>query len=340
MSSSIPTMKEIAKRLNVSVSTVSRALQDHYSIGLETKKRVEQLARELSYEPNKMATHLKFRKSSTIGVIVPSFNTHYFADLINGIEDAAARFNYNILVYQSREEEAREKQLTLLLKANRVDGMLISIARNTKNYDHLELLKKHNMPVVYFDRVPQMNNIYAITTNLAVATAEAVNFLLEKGHQRIALVNGPSALPASQERLGGYLSGLRKNGLPVNPAWLVSTDFSKESTQAAMQHLLTLPNRPSAIIVFNDYVAMDAMKYAKRLQVKVNKDVCFVSFANDPFVEWMDNPLLASIEQYPYLQGEKATTLLMELLQSKKKTSRHERRIMLQSKLVPHYQQG
>jgi LacI family transcriptional regulator, repressor for deo operon, udp, cdd, tsx, nupC, and nupG len=336
MPHSIPTMKEIARRLNVSVSTVSRALQDHYSIGLTTKARVARLAKELSYEPNKMATQLKFKKTSTIGVIVPSFSSQYFTALINGIEDTVVKHNYHIQLYQSREEMSREKQLVMALKANRVDGMLISIARNTNNYEHLELLKKHNIPVVYLDRVPSMKDIYSITTNLMVATSEAIAFLLQKKHQQIALLNGPADLPASRERLAGYLTGHKKNGLAVNSDYIVQTDFSKAGTEQAMSRVMNLEQKPTAIIVFNDYVAMDAMKHAKRMNLRINEEISFVSFANDPFCEWMENPLLASIEQYPYLQGEQATTLLMDLVNSGKKFNRQERRILLPSRLVPH----
>lgn len=335
MQASIPTMKEMASRLNVSVSTVSRALQDHNSIGLRTKSRVAKLAKELGFEPNKMASHLKLRKSSTIGVIIPGANA-YFTALTNGVEDIASRHNYNILMYQSREEMAREKQLVMFLKANRVDGMLISIAKNTNNYEHLELLQKHNIPVVYFDRVPSINNINSITTNLAVATSDAITFLLQKKHHEIALINGPADLPASKERLAGYLSGHRKNSQRLNRKYIVTSDFSKEGTEAAMNELLNLKKRPSAIITFNDYVAMDAMRYARRMKIKINEEICFVSFANDPFCEWMDNPLLASVEQYPYQQGEKAISLLLELIHSKKKTNRQKQKILLQSTLVTH----
>lgn len=339
MNNTLPTLKEIARRLNISVSTASRALHDHYSIGLRTKMRVHQLASELNYEPNQAAILFKKKRTSMIGVILPSLCHEYFAAIVNGIEDVAYKHNYTVLLCQSRDDAAREKQLVEAMKANRVDGMLISIAKNTTNYEHFEMLKKYNIPVVFFDRIPKMPDIHYITARLETGMIEAVSFLIKKKHLNIALLNGPEKLPACQERLLGYMNAHKKNRRKVDPRNIVSSDLSREGTYAAMEQLLSLKRRPTAIIVFNDYVAMDAIKYAKALNIEVNKDIYFVSFANVPFCDYMDSPPIASVEQFPYLQGEKGTEILLQLLAAhddQTNTGSSIQSILLQSKLVVH----
>src|SRR3954463_9523111 len=147
MSLQQPTIKEIAKRLNISVSTVSRALHDHHSIGLRTKTRVKELAKELNYEPNQAAIFFQQRKTFTIGVILPELSEAFFSSAISGIEDTANKNNYTVLLGQSHDDEQREKQIMETMKNHRVDGLIVSISKNTSNYDHFETLKRYNIPV-------------------------------------------------------------------------------------------------------------------------------------------------------------------------------------------------
>src|ERR1700744_828500 len=147
----LPTIKEIAKRLNVSVSTVSRALHDHPGIGLRTKTRVQELARELNYQPNQAAIFFKQQRSFTIGVVLPNLKEEFFSEAINGIEDIAISNKYSVLISQSKDDIQRERQIVTTMKNNRVDGIIVSLGKNTNNYDHFTALKKYDIPVVFFD---------------------------------------------------------------------------------------------------------------------------------------------------------------------------------------------
>jgi len=315
MKSKQPTIKEIAKRLNISVSTVSRALHDHSSIGLRTKTQVKQLARELNYEPNQTAIFFQQRKTFTIGVILPHLAESFFSEAISGIEDVTYKNKYTVLLGQSHDDVEKEKQLAEKMKMHRVDGMLISISKNTASYEHFDMLKKANIPVVFFDRIPKIQDIHYVACNMVSGTIQAVKFLLQKGHRVIGLLNGPESLFASKERQEGYMQALIKNRIKFDPSLVVNTDLSPEGNIEATKQLLAHKRKVTAIVVFNDYVAMDAMHYAQQQKVKINKDVCFVSYANLPFTHYLKYCPMASVEQYPYKQGQKATEMLMELLE-------------------------
>jgi DNA-binding LacI/PurR family transcriptional regulator len=336
MKKPVPTIKEIAKRLNISTSTVSRALHNHHSIGLRTKTRVQELAKELKYEPNQTAIFFKQRKTFTIGIILPQLSESFFSSAISGIEDFASTKKYNVLVGQSHDDQEREKQLVETMKNHRVDGMLVSVAKNTSNYEHFEMLKDYNIPLVFFDRIPEKSDIHYVACNLKSGMTDAINFLVKRGHRNIALINGPKTIIACKERFEGYKEALFKKKIKIDPSYIVSTDLSVAGTENAMEELLALKRKPTAIITFNDYVALDAMQYAKRKKIKINKDISFVSFANLPICHYMENPPLASVEQFPYEQGKKAAVILWQLLDDTQDTLKTTFQVILESKLMIH----
>lgn len=315
MDNKLPTVKEIARRLNVSVSTVSRALSNHPRIGLRTKTRVQALAKELDYEPNAKAVFFKQGKTYIIGVILPFIREEFFAEAISGIETVAMEHNYTILFGQSNDNPDREIQVVNAMKNQRVDGVIISLSKQTNQYDHLLALDRYNMPVVYFDRVPTLENVHKVYCDLYEGMIEIVNWLFNRGHRRIAFINGPDKLLASKERLEGYLAGVKQQKPGIEMTVLETTDLSKESTHLAMKQLLVC--KPDAIITFNDYVHMDAVQYAEQQQIQINKDITFVSFANLPITNYTAHPPAASIEQYPYSQGKKAIELMIKILNDK-----------------------
>lgn len=328
------TLKEIAKQLNVSVSTVSRALHDHPSIGIQTKKQVQKLAKELNYEPNQAAISFKQGKTMTIGVILPNLREEFFSMAINGIEDVATKNNYTVLIGQSHDEEQREKKIVDTMRRQRVDGLIISLSKNTSSYEHFEQLSKYKIPVVFFDRVPDLADANTVSCNLENSSVELVDWLVENGHQQIGFIKGPDAIIHSGQRLNGYFEGLRKHNIKMDKSFVVSTDLTKQKTQEAMQKLLALNKRPAAVIAFNDYVALDAIKFTKEQGLKINKDIFFVSYANLPVTSYMDDPPVASVEQFPYQQAEKATEILFQLIQSRDPVEKIPQKILLESKVV------
>ncbi len=313
----LPTIKEIANRLNVSMSTVSRALSNHPRIGLGTKQRVQQLAKEMGYEPNSQAIFFKQKKTHVIGVIIPYIREDFFSQAISGIETTAIEHDYTILFGQSYDELEREIKVVAAMKKQRVDGLLISLSKQTNEYNHLEALKKYDIPVVYFDRVPIMTDAHKVFCDLYKGTIEMIGWLFNKGYRRIAFINGPAKILASKQRLEGYTEGISKQKLKVDMQLVEKTDFSKESTEEAMKKLLGLKKLPQAIITFNEYVHMDAVQYAAKRNIAVNKEIIFVSYANLPITNYTAFPPLASIEQFPYRQGEIAMEILIKIIHNK-----------------------
>lgn len=328
------TIKEIAAKLNVSVSTVSRALHNHPSIGLRTRMQVQRLAQELHYEPNQAAISFKKGKSMTLGLILPDLGEEFFSIAINGIEDVATRNNYTVLIGQSHDDVQRETQITEAMRRQRVDGLIVSLAKTTKSYRHFEELKNYNIPVVFFDRVPDWPGAYSVSCNLLNSSVELIDWLVSRGHRRIGFIKGPDALVHSTQRLKGYYKGLQKHKLKQDNALVVSTDLSKMKTQNAMHKLLALRNRPTAVIAFNDYVALEAMKYCRKKGIKINKEIAFVSYANLPITSYLDEPPIASVEQFPYQQAEKAAEILFKLIHSKGTDESIPVKIVLESKVM------
>lgn len=336
MSQKPATIKEIAQRLNVSVSTVSRALHNHPSIGLRTKAQVQKLAEELNYEPNQAAISFKQGKTFTIGVVLPNLGEEFFSIAINGIEEIAIQNKYTVLIGQSHDDMEREKQVLDTMRRHRVDGVLVSLSKNTDNYEHFEQLQKYGIPVVFFDRVPDLPNAFSVSCNLKNSSVQLVDWLSGKGHKHIGFIKGPEKMIPSQERLNGFYEGLKKNKLSVDDDYMVQTDLSKEQTWKAMEKLFTLKKRPTAIIAFNDYVALDAIKFARLQGLKINKDIFFVSYANLPVTSYLDDPPVASVEQFPFEQASKATDILLQLINDRESAEKMERKVVMQSKVIVH----
>jgi DNA-binding LacI/PurR family transcriptional regulator len=328
------TIKEIAQRLNVSVSTISRALHDHPSIGLGMRQQVQKLAQELKYEPNQAAISFKQGKTFTIGVILPNLGEEFFSIAINGIEDVATKNKYTVLIGQSHDDTEREKLIADTMRRHRIDGLVVSLSKNTISYEHFDQLKDHGTPVVFFDRVPDTPDTYTVSCNLKSSSVKLVDWLVGKGHMNIGFIKGPDTMLPSQERLDGYYEGLKKNQLAVNKNYVVQTDLSQKKTQEAIRQLLSLKDRPTAVIAFNDYVALEVIKYARNKGLKINKDIFFVSYANLPITSYLDEPPIASVEQFPYQQAEKATDILFQLINAQGAKENIEKKVVLESKVI------
>ncbi|SFC72370.1 DNA-binding transcriptional regulator, LacI/PurR family [Parapedobacter composti] len=314
------TIKEIARRLKLSPSTVSRALNDHPSIGLVTTERVKRLAAELNYEPNQTAIFFKQRKTFTVGVVLPSLSEPFFSAAISEIENVANEKRYTVIMGQSLDDPDRELRILQTLKTHRVDGVLMSIGKNTQDYRFIELLEGAGIPIVFFDCVPDLGDVNKVVSDLESGMLEAIDVFVSCGHHAIALINGPALLPASAERKKAYIKGLNQHGIPVKDEYIVNTDLTPEGNEAAILQLLSLPHRPSAVVSFNDYVALDVMKAVRQKGLALNQDIHFISYANYPLWKYMENPPMASIEQFPGEQGKKAASLLFELIDAKERS--------------------
>ncbi|SMO60111.1 LacI family DNA-binding transcriptional regulator [Solitalea koreensis] len=319
MKRSAPTIKEIAKNLNISVSTVSKALHNHPSIGLTTKERVQKLARELNYVPNQAAIQLRKQKSSIIGVILPTLIDQFFTLTVNGIEDYALKNNYNVFITQSHESLTREKELVDIMQRAQVDGVIVAVSKETTSYDHFNALEKAGIPVVYFVRQPKgvmLRNWVSCNGN--EAAAKAVDFLVAQGHRRIAHLKGPDSLLTSEHRYEGYKDALLRNNIAYNADLIKVCDLTKAGTQKAMKELLQMDQPPTAVLCFKDYMVLDAMQFLRKQSPTNKKKMEFIGFGNLPMFEYFDEKPLASLDERPYKIGEQAIVLLLKLMNGPK----------------------
>lgn len=306
------TIKEIARRLKISPSTVSRALNDHPSIGLVTTMRVKKVAEELNYEPNQTAIFFKQRRTFTIGVILPSLSEPFFSSAISEIEKVAVEHEYTVLMGQSHDDAARELKILKTFRKHRVDGILMSLGKNTEDLSFIKMLADAEVPIVFFDCVPSIDGVNKVYSDLSTGMREAVQSFASLGHKNIALINGPRNLLASQERAAAYKKALKSENLEYSERYEVDTDLTEQGNIEAIDKLLTLSERPSAIVSFNDFVTLDVIKHVRQKGLVQKKDVFFISYANYPLWKYMENPPMGSIEQYPDKQARKAAEILFK----------------------------
>ncbi len=329
------TIKEIARQLGISPSTVSRALHDHPSIGLRTKMNVQKLAKELNYEPNKLAISFKKGKTFTLGVVLPNLMEEFFSNAISGIEDVAMENSYNVFIGQSHDNSDREKQIITAMKDQRVDGILVSLAKYTRDMSFFEELKNFNIPIVFFDRVPESDQFNRVYYDMVDGTKEALNFLIGQGHRRIAIINGPEEMKSTKERIETYKEVMIRNKIKIDMQLITSTDLSEKGNLDAIDRILLIRPRPTAVLTMNDYIALDATHHAKKQKIKTNKEIAFVSYANLPISSYLLNPPMASLEQYPYTQGFKAAEILMNIINDPSAENRFKD-VKIQGKLIIH----
>ncbi|MGR3808926.1 LacI family DNA-binding transcriptional regulator [Jiulongibacter sp. NS-SX5] len=335
MAKSKATLKAIADELRISISTVSRALKDHPRISNETKKKVKTLANKLHYVPNPAAMLLKQNKTYTIGVLLPSLKEEFFSLTISGIEDRLIPENFHVVISQSRDQQEREKKMIESFIMSRVDGLIASVSAETNHYGHFKLLEDYGIPVVFFDRVPRNFNAHKVRSSVNRGAKEALHFLVSKGLQKIALINGPGNLQVSDERLNGYLEAAMEHGIKTSPKYIKSINLTRSDTEAAIDELLALDDRPEAIITFNDYIALYAMAACRKKGISPNKDILFVSFANLPITDYLENPPVASVEQFAYDMGHKAADLLLSCINDENEQVDYKE-IVIDTELIIH----
>lgn len=331
MSSQV-TIKDIARALKISPSTVSRALKDHPDISKRTKKAVVELASELNYEPNSIALSLRKSKTNTIGVIIPEIVHYFFSNIISGIEDVAYNSGYNVIISQSNESYDREVSDTKALLASRVDGFLISPSKETTDLSHIEALVKRDIPIVIYDRLCDGLNVSQIVIDDYHGAYEATDHLIKAGCRRIAHLQGPKNQMIFQERLRGYREALEKNNLKYDEALVVHCyDGTMEETMNHTENLMELPQPPDGIFGNQDLVAIAAMKVIKQRGLSVPDDIAIVGFG-DWQVSSLVDPSLSSVTQPGFEMGQKAAELLLE--QMKDPEDYKPRREILIPKLV------
>lgn len=313
------TIKDIARELGISPSTVSRALKDHPDISPDTKKAVNELAEKLNYQPNIVALSLRQSKTNTIGVIIPEIVHFFFSTVISGIEDVAYRAGYNVILAQSNESQTREISDIKALFNSRVDGMLMSVSRETTNFDHIESMLSKGVPIVFFDRVYDTRQASKIIVDDFTGAKEATLHLIDQGCKRIAHIEGPPNLEISKQRLEGYKEALKEHHMSFNKELVaICPSGTIEEGKKATEQLLSLKNPPDAIFATNDPAAMGAMQAIKAKGLKMPDDVALVGFSNWFFSSLMDPPL-SSVDQPGFEMGQEAAKLLIRQIEKQEK---------------------
>jgi DNA-binding LacI/PurR family transcriptional regulator len=305
------TIRDIALKLGISIATVSRALRGAFGVNPETKKAVLEMAKKLNYKPNRVAQSLRNKKSYTLGIIVPELVTHFFSSNISAIQEVAAQYNYNVMIGQSNESLETEIQNTQTFIARRVDGLLMSLSKETNNYDHLELLYKKNIPLVLFDRIYEGLDVSKITVDDYEGAFRATEHLILQGCRRIAHISGPEELSICKKRLQGYLDALQQNNLPFEEELIRHCSLSKEDIIAHTNALLALPSPPDAFFSLNDPTAILILVILKEKGIKIPEEVAVVGFTNEP-VSALIRPSLTTIALPAHQMGKIATTKILE----------------------------
>ena len=325
-------ISDIAKELNLAVSTVSRALSGHSRISEGTRLRVGKLAEQLNYQPNHLAAALRKGRSNTLGVIVPHIDGHFFALVMKGIEAVANKAGFNVMLCQSNEDYEHEKKNIETLINAQVDGILVSLARTTRDFRHFEKVRKRDIPLVFFDRILEGIDVSAVVLDDYQGGYQSVRHLLEQGCRRIAHFGGPQHLNIYKNRYLGYCQALRDHGLAVDDALVVFGDMKIEDGGAGMQQLLALPVRPDAVFSASDFSAVGALQVLKEHGLRVPADIALAGFSNETFTS-LTEPQLTSVDQHCEEMGRAAMRLLLEMVQERGRQL-SPRKIVLQPELL------
>ncbi|MBI9064302.1 MAG: LacI family DNA-binding transcriptional regulator [Marinilabiliaceae bacterium] len=297
------TITDIARELNISPSTVSRALHDHPAINVKTKKAVVALAKKLNYHPNLQALNLLRKRTNTIGVIVPEITSYFFSAVINGIQHLFNPLGYNVIIAQSNESFAEECQIIDTLMAIQVDGFLISPSFQTTRYDKLKKIVDSHIPLVIFDRDCAGIKVDKVFVDEYQGAFQAVDYLAKSGCRRIAHIAGPASLSTSKHRLRGYLDALRENNMDINEDFIISCKgFLPEHGIKPVRRLLNFPEIPDGIFAFNDGVAIGAMSVIKDKGIRIPEDISVIGFDDDPHSSYF-KPSLTTVMQPTYELG-------------------------------------
>jgi LacI family transcriptional regulator len=315
MKSGLVTIKDLARELKISASTVSRALKNHPDISEETKRAVNELAKKLNYQPNAVALSLKQQRSNTIGVIIPEIVHYFFSSVISGIEDVAYDAGFNVIICQSNERYEREVANAKTLLASRVDGVLISISKETQDFKHLYNFQNHNVPMVFYDRiVPGLATDQVIIDDLEAAY-NATKHLIESGRTKIAHFAGPQKLLIGQHRKEGYLKALKEAGIPIDEELIVEAD-SFEKARLAIMKFFNQNKEFDGIFAVNDLTAIGAMQTLQKKGIKIPDEIAIVGFSDGRF-SGITDPTLTSVDQHGYEMGTTATKMLLKRITTK-----------------------
>ena len=308
------TIYDLAKELNVSPSTVSRALNNHKSIGKKTSKAVKALAEQMGYRPNAFAASLRTNTSNNFGILVSWINRPFISSLISGIENEARERGYHTIISQSHDRTDFEIENLQAFQESRVSALIVSLAMSTKEYDHFELFTTNKIPVVFVDRIPNVKDAHKVHINNFNAAFEATEHLIEQGCKRIAHFGGDVNQVIYEDRRLGCVAALKKNNLEIDESLILeAVTLDADEGMSMAKRVLSMPNPPDGIFCANDRSAVSAIQYAKSQNFRIPEDLAIIGFNNDPVCEIIDPPL-SSVNHPAVEMGTAAVRQVMKIL--------------------------
>ncbi|GAB3015834.1 LacI family DNA-binding transcriptional regulator [Niabella terrae] len=320
------TIKDIAKALGLSTSTVSRALRDSYEISDATKKKIKDYAAKVNYRPNPVALSLKEKRTLSIGVLVTEIANPFFGQVINGIESIAYDKGYNVIITQSKETEERQDMILEYLASRSIDGLIISVAAESKQFTLLKQLHEKGLPIVFFDRIVEEINTHKVITDNYKGVYDATAHLLESGYRKIAMITNNANLSITKDRLTGYQQALLDNQLPADDALIKYCEHGgllPKEVEKALSELLALPEPPDALVLASDKIMTETFRILKLKQIRIPEDMGLIGFNNSNYTPLV-SPSLSVICQRAFEMGEKAATMVLNLIESKKNVTDFE----------------
>lgn len=322
-------LKDLAAKLGVSIATVSRALRNSPEIGQEMQLRVKALAKELNYRPNPFARSLRREAPKIIGVVVPNLVTHFYSAVLDGIEEEAAKSGYSVISANSHEDCVAEAKAVDNFIDMHVEGIIACLAQNTTDYSHFEEIAEMGIPLVFFGRTCMSDKFSTVTANGDEAAQMATEHLISTGSRRIAFIGGPNHLDMVKRRKHGYLEALRDHRIPIDREIVVCDRIDYQTALANTLKLLQRPDRPDAILAFNDIITFAAYTAIRQMKLNIPDDVALIGFTDDIHTEYV-TPRMSVIADQSQAMGAEACRLLMKAIGGDSKI----RNVIVPQKLV------
>lgn len=310
------TIKDIARELNISISTVSRAMRDTYDVSPETRQKVLEMAARLKYKPNFNATGLAKGSTHNIGILLPSITNYYFSTAITGIQEAALEQGYNIILYLTNDSPELETDILNNVSLSSLDGLLVSTSSAAENSGHFTKVIAEGIPVVFFDRVSTNIRTSKVMQDDYNGAFTITEHLIKRGYRNIAHISGPDGIAMTAQRLKGYIAALQKHKLPVHPEWVVHSGFSQKDGENDTLQLLKKKNRPDAIFAVNDRKAIGSMLALKKKGIAIGPEIGVAGFTGDP-ASTIITPALTTIAEPAKEIGRKSCELLLKHISKK-----------------------
>lgn len=326
------TIYDIAKELNITAATVSRALNGNPNISEKTREKVLSMASSMNYKQNKLALALKSGKSNYIGVIVPRINTNFFGSVIRGLEEELNAKGYNIIICQSHNDEEQESKNIETLIDSHVDAIFIS--SSSKNTTSLEKILKENIPLIFFDRKKMMDNVSSVTIDDFAGGYMATKHLIDIGCKRIAhIASGPLEIEIFRERHRGYQQALLDHNIDYRKEYCLKTNSSIEDGKKAVEILFSLDEKPDAIFSASDFVALGAIQELQARNIKVPDEVSVIGFANEPFTDFLELSI-STVDQFPIEMGRSVAKVYLSQENDTNSVGKVQKKVVLEPKLI------